>query len=100
MTPEQREAVREVLSEMVHPFNFDDTAALNAIAAIMEPQWLPVAGLVRDGRNVVAAGWMDSGKYCKTAIVRAESVQCWTEYTHYAELPLTLPDKHGESDVK
>jgi hypothetical protein len=52
MTPAQREKVREVLDQAVEYgedrmtyrkgcFTFD--AALDAIAAIMAPQWLPVA---------------------------------------------------------
>ncbi|MEI6283279.1 MAG: hypothetical protein WCP82_11305 [Alphaproteobacteria bacterium] len=46
MTPAQREKVREVLHELKQGDYI--SYAIDAIAGIMAPQWLPVAGLVRE----------------------------------------------------
>ena len=69
------------------------TSALDAIAAIMQPQWLPVAGLVRDGRGVLAGGWDDYGGEFETQFVEASDVCSYAELTHYCELPAALPPK-------
>lgn len=97
MTPDQREKVESVLIAVAG--NYDIGDALDAIAAIMAPQWLPVAGLVRDERGVLAGGWDDYGDEFETQFIEANDVCSYPELTHYAELPAALPPK-GDDDAR
>ena len=94
MTPDQREALREVLHDYRASECIGDT--IDSIAAIMQPKWLPVAGLVRDERLVLAGGWDDEGDEFETRFIEASDVCSDPDMTHYCELPAKLPSKGGE----
>lgn len=99
MTSDQREAVRDVLEGLLRQYPVSNNSAIDAIAAIMAPQWLPVAELVQDERGVLAGGWDDYGDEFETQFIEANDVCSYPELTHYAELPAALPPK-GDDDAK
>jgi len=95
VTDEQRVLVGYILNRYLNDEEYRQEYAISAISDIMTQQWLPVADLVRDSRDVIACGWKSNPRYFKTAIVRADAVQCWPEFTHYCELPGTLLEVKG-----
>jgi hypothetical protein len=97
MTPDQREKVMAAIRQVAYTADWNQ--ALDAIAAIMAPQWMPVAGLVRDDRMVQIGYWYndceDGWAWIQRAM-KASRVYSWIDYTHYAELPAALPEKGGD----
>jgi hypothetical protein len=102
MTPAQREDVREVLNNYWYSEGYSTAQALDAIAAIMAPQWLPVAGLVltpeTDSRYIVA-GKVEDGE------LEVEALPAWCidlkpDYTGYIELPAAPPGKPEGDDAR
>ena len=53
MTPDQREKEQEVLYKYAYDYTIGTTGSLDAIAAIMAPQWLPVAEAPKDGTPIL-----------------------------------------------
>ena len=99
MTPEQREKVREVLERYAGEWFYTAEHAIPAIAAIMQPQWLPVAGLVvtpeTEERTVIVSRRTNMD-YVEALKLKAWVVQHNPDFTHYCELPGVLPGKGGE----
>lgn len=80
--------------ERLRGYNEGLVARIPKQKAIGAAEWLPVAGLVRDEREVVMAGCIEHGRIY-TTIMRAREASMWPEYSHYAELPAELPAKGG-----